>query len=153
MFGWMSVHGLGDLFHIDGRFTAAKYVDLLENFFLPSLRERNFPAHPGPFIFVQDRSPIHTANAVKQWFEGRDDVICLEWPSRGCDLNPIEHVWAYMVNGWEQLQERRPEQLLPHVRMDWENLRQKQRIIENWVSSMPNRLREVVEREGGWTHY
>ncbi|KAG0718363.1 putative low-specificity L-threonine aldolase 1 [Chionoecetes opilio] len=123
VFGWISMHGVGDVVNIEGRFTAAKYVDLLDNFLLPSLRDRHFPAHPGPIIFVQDRSPIHTARVVRQWFAGRDDLVLLDWPSKGCDLNPIEHVWAYMVNGWERQRERRPDQLLAHINRDWEILR------------------------------
>ncbi|KAG0728539.1 Transposable element Tcb1 transposase [Chionoecetes opilio] len=149
VFGWISMHGVGDVVNIEGRFTAEKYVDLRDNFLLPSLRDRHFPAHPGPIIFVQDRSPIHTARVVRQWFTGRDDLVLLDWPSKGCDLNPIEHVWAFMVNGWERQRELRPDQLLAHINRDLEILRRKQDIIENYVSSMPKRMREVIEREGG----
>ena len=147
------MHGVGDVVKIEGRFTAQKYVDLLENFFLNSLQERNVHAQPEPIIFVQDRSPIHMARVVKEWFAGRDDLVLLEWPSKGCGLNPIEHVWAYMVNGWESESEKRPHELEVHIKRDWESLRQKPHIIEHFVSSMPKRLQEVREREGGWTHY
>ena len=101
------MHGMGDVVKIEGRFTAEKYVDLLENFLLFSIREGNVHAHSGPIILVQDRSPIYMARIVKECFAGQDDLVLLEWPSKGCDLNPIEHVWAYMVNGCKIVSEKK----------------------------------------------
>lgn len=60
------MNGVGDVVRIDGRLTAEKYVHILEDFFLPSLRERDFHANPGQIIFVQDKSPIHMARIVKE---------------------------------------------------------------------------------------
>lgn len=68
-------------------------------------------------------------------------------------MNPIEHVWGYMVNSWTPGQERTSLELLHHVMGEWETLRRNQNIIYNLVKSVPDRLAEVIENEGGWTHY
>ena len=94
VWGWFSIHGMGDVKRIEGRFTAAKYLDILQDFFLPSLQVQNHPFPDGPILFVHDHSPIHTARVVNQWFDGREDLQLLNWPSKGCDMNPIENIWA-----------------------------------------------------------
>ncbi|KAK3881102.1 hypothetical protein Pcinc_014439 [Petrolisthes cinctipes] len=121
VWGWIFIHGMGDIVRIEGRFTAAKYLEILENFFIPSLQQRNHPFPPGPIIYVQDRCPIHTAHTVQEWFRGREDVELLDWPSKGADLNPIENVWANM----EPEMERRPEALMAHTQAQWEMFRNK----------------------------
>ena len=153
IWGWMSIHGVGDVGRIEESFNAEKYLEILENFFLPSLRERSFPFPPGPIIFVHDRCPVHMARAVQEWFARQDNLLLLEWPSKGCDCNPIEHLWANMVNAWEPENERTADQLMNHVRTQWELFRGKPHLIEKLVASMPRRLQEVAERGGGWTHY
>ena len=149
----MSVHGVGDVFRIEGRFNTEKYLELLQNSFLPSLRARNHPFPPGPIIFVQDRCPVHTARLVQDWFARQDQLKLLEWPSRGCDCNPIEHLWATIANSWNQEGERNPDELLDHINREWEALRARPQLANNLVQSMPRRLQEVIEKEGGWTRY
>lgn len=145
--------GVGDQIRIEGRFTAAKYLQILDEFLLPSLR-RHFPDRERPLIYVQDRSPIHMARAVREWFVNhRHELTTLEWPPKGCDCNPIENVWGYLVNGWDKERERNPHQLMAHIDREWERLRTKPHIIYNMVASMPERLQEVITRNGGWTHY
>lgn len=153
VWGYMTVHGLGDIFEINGRFTANKYVNLLEECFLPSLRERNFPFPPGPVVFIHDRCPIHTARLVQQWLANQQNLHVLDWPSKGCDMNPIENLWGSLVNTWEPERERTVAQLMEHTRTQWELLRGDQDLARNLVASMPNRLQEVIVKEGGWTRF
>ncbi|KAK3896189.1 hypothetical protein Pcinc_000111 [Petrolisthes cinctipes] len=117
------------------------------------LNQRSHPLPPGPVIYVQDRCPIHTAHAVQEWFRGREDVELLDWQSKGADLNPLENVWANMVNCWEPEMERRPEALMAHTQAQWEMFRNKPNEIRRIVASVPDRLRAVIEKEGGWTGY
>ena len=147
------MHGMGDIVQSDGRFTAAKYIDILENFFLPSVQQRNYPFPPGPIIFVQDRCPVHTAAIVREWFRGRQDLQLLNWPAKGADMNPIENIWANMVNTWEPEVERTQDALMAHTHAQWEMLRNKPMIVRNQVASMPDRMRAVIEKEDGWTQY
>ena len=48
------MHGVGELTDIDGKFTAEKYIEILEEVMLPSVREYALP-YPERIIFMQDR--------------------------------------------------------------------------------------------------
>ena len=85
-------HGMGDVFQTEGLFTADKYVTLLEEDFLPSLRNKDYIFSPGPIVFVQDKCPIRIARSVQQWFQRQGNIELLDWPSKGADINIIEHV-------------------------------------------------------------
>lgn len=148
--GWIFLYGVGELAEIGGRFTAEQYLEILEEVMLPSVRTYAFP-YPERVIFMQDNCPIHTARIVKRWFQDQRNMELLDWPSKSCDLNPIENVWANIVNVWEPQQERTFRQLMGHVQTEWEVLRRKPDIIYNHVASVPERLREVIESNGGWT--
>ena len=76
---------------IEGRFTADQYIEILEEVMLPSVRQYALP-YPERIIFMQDNCPIHKARVVNRWFQEQRDIELLDWPSRSCDLNPIENV-------------------------------------------------------------
>lgn len=153
VWGWISIYGMGDIMRIEGRFTAAKYIDILQDFFLPSLRQRNLPFPPGPIILVQDSCPVHTARAVQGWFKGQEDLQLLDWPSKEADMNPLENIWGNLVNCWEAERERTPAELLAHIHTQWELFRNQPQLVRDHVAAMPNRMRAVIEKEGGWTYY
>ncbi|KAG7156747.1 hypothetical protein Hamer_G006747 [Homarus americanus] len=52
VWGYISLHGMGDVFQIPGRFAANKYRDILRNQFLPLIQERNFPFPAEPITFI-----------------------------------------------------------------------------------------------------
>ncbi|KAG7163352.1 hypothetical protein Hamer_G004487 [Homarus americanus] len=52
VWGYISLHGTGDVFQIPGRFAANKYRDILRNQFLPLIQERNFPFPAEPITFI-----------------------------------------------------------------------------------------------------
>ena len=65
---------------------------------------------------MHDRCPIHTARVVQEWFEAQNNIQLLEWPSKGADINVIEHIWAQMVNTWKMEHERTSYELMDHVK-------------------------------------
>lgn len=152
LWGWISLYGVGELTDINGRFTADQYIEILEEVMLPSVRAYVLP-YPERIVFVQDQCPVHTARVVRQWFNEHQEIELLNWPPRGCDMNPIEDVWALMVNGWEPSEERTRQALLDHTQHEWELLRGKPHLIAKSVESMPRRLQKVIEMEGGWSCY
>ena len=69
-------------------------------------------------IYFQDNSSVHRAHIVSNWLAEQRDVAVLPWPSKACDLNPIENVWGNIVNTWEEGQERNLQNLQDHIRID-----------------------------------
>ncbi|KAK3884326.1 hypothetical protein Pcinc_011391 [Petrolisthes cinctipes] len=96
LFGWMHSSGVGELVDIGpGKFTGKRYIDILENAFLPSVRILLY-SYPEEFFLVQDNSPIHNCKVVKDWFSTHPEIKVLPHPPRSPDLNPIEYLWAAM---------------------------------------------------------
>lgn len=152
LWGWMSINGVGELTPINGRFTSEQYIEILEEVMLPSVRAYAFP-YPERFLFIQDRCPIHTSGIVQRWFREHPEIELMDWPSKGCDMNPIENLWGNLVNTWEPSEERTSHALFEHAIREWEILRRKPHLVRQHVESMPRRLQQVIEKEGGWTKY
>ena len=150
--GWLHINGVGELARIEGRFTSEQYLEILEEVMIPTVRAMAFP-YPEKILFMHDNSPVHTAHIVRRWFAEQRDVELFPWPSKACDLNPIEHVWACITNSWEQERERRPEDLWTHAQREWERLRRRPELPQQLFRSMPDRLQSVIDHQGGWTEY
>lgn len=104
------------------------------------------------FIFQQDNAPIHNASCVREWFEV-SGIQCLSWPSCSPDLNPIENLWGIMArkiytNG---KQYSNVADLKRAITETW--LEINEQVLQNLINSMPNRIFQVIENQGGCTKY
>ena len=70
VWGWIHLYGLGELAEIEGRFTADKYLEILEEVMVPSVRAMALP-FPERILFMQ----------VRFLFVGKDTIVSL--PRRG----------------------------------------------------------------------
>lgn len=52
VWGWMHLHGLGELVEIDGKYTTDKYLEILEEVMVPTVREIASP-FPQRILFIQ----------------------------------------------------------------------------------------------------
>ncbi|KAK3890934.1 hypothetical protein Pcinc_005101 [Petrolisthes cinctipes] len=75
--GWMWANGPRELIKIEGRFTGQKYIDVLENVLIPSVRHTAIP-HPHPIRLVHDRSPVHMCRVVQDWLRQHPEVEFLD---------------------------------------------------------------------------
>lgn len=93
VWGCITAKGPGPLYFVNGIMNADKYIQLLDNAFLPKLhllfrrRQR--------YIFQQDGAPCHTAKSVKNYLSSKNIPI-LDWPGNSPDMNPIENVWTVL---------------------------------------------------------
>ena len=143
--------GLGDLTRINGNLDSVQYIQILEAI-IPSIRATAIPA-PNPIHFVHDKSSIHTSHLVGDWFRQHPDIIVIDWPSKGCDINVIENVWAMTVRTWDLQEERTREAIVDHAVSEWENLRRLPNYCQRLVDSVPERLDTIIQANGGWGRY
>ena len=114
-----------------------------------SILERPMLEKMSNFIFMQDGAPAHTAKATQQWCQENLQSFWkkADWPGNSPDLNPIENLWAIVkerVNEKGQINNRK--ELIQTLKLAWETISPE--ILENLVSSMPQRIRLLLEREG-----
>lgn len=109
-------------------------------------------------------SAIHNARHTREWLALHPQLIALDWPTKGADMNPIENIWGYLVC---KLTKSRTGDGLPYhardannanllfelVRNEWEKLADNENILQHLIESMPERLQKVIDAEGGWTRY
>ncbi|KAJ4429346.1 hypothetical protein ANN_26351 [Periplaneta americana] len=152
--GWMSYDGPGVTERIDGRFNAGTYEHILENVFLLSVRER-FPQ--GTLLFQQDNHPVHYAASIQRWFQRRPEIEIINWPPKSPDLNVIENLCAELKKirtaTYAHRRPRNRDELWNQVVDTWEDLVGDQNLVHNLVTSMPDRLRAVIEADGMWTRF
>lgn len=149
--GWISIHGTGILWEIEGNLNSNSYINILNDVFLPSA-DTIFPNRN--FVFQQDNCPIHTANTVKTWFR-QNNFNVLDFPSRSPDLNIIENVWGLMANRMKLLNQRpqNRNELIDFVQAAWESVNENNNYFFNLYNSIPNRLEQVINRNGSMTRY
>lgn len=148
--GQICASGPGEIVQITGRLTGEDYKDILEDVFLPSARVF-FPE--GQITLVQDNSPIHTSRTVRQWFDQNPEIVCIPWPSKSPDLNPIENLWGLMVRNFNDRHNvRNRNELERNVKDVWENMRGSN-YCEQLVNSMGKRLSDCIENRGYYTKY
>lgn len=151
VWGWMSASGPGELAEISGRMNSEQYTSILDEVLLPSLNVY-FPELM-PIDFVQDNSGVHNSRFTQAWFSrNRNFVNSLPWPPKSPDLNPIENLWGLMVQEWDSNQARTREALVRHVHEIWDSFRGNN-VCYNMVSSMQERLQDVINAEGGYTRF
>ncbi|KAK3888513.1 hypothetical protein Pcinc_007428 [Petrolisthes cinctipes] len=156
LFGWIDGAGVSELTDVgEGRFTCEKYVEILDEVLLPSVRALLFP-YTLPFTLVQDNSPIHTSRIVKLWFHNHPEITVMPHPPRSPDLNPIEHIWAVMTKTCaKDVARHNRSAVVRSAQMAWEELRvpEGQELTQSLVASMPRRLNSVLAAGGGYTKY
>lgn len=150
VWGWVHRHGVGEVVAIDGKFSPDEYVEILEEVMLPSVRAYAVPP-PDTIVYMHDRCRVYRSPVVRQWFQDRESIDLLEWPSEGGDLNPIEGVWAGIAAAWDPAQRGTKEELLGHIRREWEAMRGRPELVSDQVSSLPDKLRSVIDAKGSWT--
>lgn len=103
-------------------------------------------------IFQQDNASIHASKETKQWMQN-NQIQVIDWPSLSPDLNPVENVWGWLVrrvyaNG---RQFGTILELKNTILEAWEECPQE--YLNNLIDSMPNRIFELIQRNGDKTHY
>lgn len=126
------------------------YIDVLNDYVLKT--RDHYHMDPDTFIFQQDNASAHTAQIVTEWFETQG-ITKMRWPPNSPDLNPIEHVWAYMKWRLSQYPTSPTSitELWERVQDIWEDLPKE--LLPTLYRSMPRRIDAVLKQKGGPTDY
>ncbi|CAD6196633.1 unnamed protein product [Caenorhabditis auriculariae] len=124
------------------------YQQLLAQHLLPYLRRRR----RANMIYQQDNASVHASNSTLAWLAAKN-VVLLDWPACSPDLNPVENLWSVLVRRVyaNAKQYTTVNDLKRAIRAEWDGLDKS--LLQSLVGSMPNRIFEVAQKQGGITHY
>jgi hypothetical protein len=114
--------------------------------FVDESRSKNFEP-----IVMEDNAPVH--KGVNKEERKRMNWIPYEHPPNSPDLNPIEHIWAYMKDQITRYYAHITSQaeMRRVVQEMWDNFMDTQ--WDGLIASMPARMRAVIAAKGGPTRY
>lgn len=145
--GAISANGTVCLEVVSHKINSEEYTSTLSATLLPILKKKY-----KKFTFQQDNASCHVSKISRAWF-GEHKINLLDWPPCSPDLNPIENVWGYLVHqvypnfkSYSTI-----EELTKAVVQEWNKLNPD--YISKLVNSMPDRLYQVIERQGKCTSY
>lgn len=145
--GWM---GLGPLKRIQGNLNSQAYQGQVIN----DLRETGESLVPprAKMIFQQDHAPAHHSRSTREYLAA-NGIEVLDWPGNSPDLNVIENVWAMVVQKMrgDRSLPKSSDELWARVLRAWDSI--PLRDVRKLFHTIPCRVQEVLENEGGPTHY
>lgn len=150
MWGCMTAQGVGYACHIDGHMDADTYTHILNTELLQTVDYYGLDVDS--FIFQQDNDPKHTSKQALNWLASKG-IQLLEWLAQSPDLNPIEHLWAYLKRRLAEY-DSEPKgilELLERVDTEWNKI--PPHICRDLIRSMPERIQAVLKTKGGFTKY
>jgi transposase len=146
VWGCFSSKGMGKLVFIDDTMDQWVYLNILKN----NLNESASLMGLESFIFQQDNDPKHTSKVITEYLE-QEKIPVLAWPSQSPDLNPIEHIWAYMKKELCGKNYRSKPDLKIKLLDIWNNIPKK--LIDNLIKSIPKRQINVLKSKGKYSKY
>ncbi|MCI4388749.1 hypothetical protein PGIGA_G00089470 [Pangasianodon gigas] len=142
IWGAFSFNGKMELQVVQGRQTAAGYVDMLQQ---ASLLTEGPRLCGKDWVFQQDNAEVHNARLMKDFFQ-YNNVALLDHPACSPDLYPLENVWGWMAR--EVYKNGRQFQTVDALReaifTTWSNVPTS--LLETVASSMPKRVFEVITK-------
>ena len=147
VWGCFTSKGPGALHIIEGKMDATKYVEILNNCLLSSVKALGMGRK---WIFQQDNDPKHTAKMTSKWFEEKK-INVLQWPSQSPDLNPIENLWRELKIAVHKRDPRNIQDLKKVCVEEWAKIKPDH--CKKLIATYKRRLEAVIANNGYATKY
>jgi len=131
-----------------GSMTSKTYIKLLKTSMVTNIVR----CSGEDFLFMQDNAPIHRSQETMTFFEEKG-IDLLVSPANSPDLNPVENVWGLLARRvYADSRHFSDVKTLQKAIEDcWAALTMEE--LRPFVSSMPDRIFEVIRNQGGNTKY
>ena len=128
--------------------TGAVYRRVLEEHLVPHGRAM----YRNNWLLADDNARPHRACVVDAYLH-EQDIIRMDWAPYRPDMNSIKHIWEEIGRGLEELNPRSVNlrQLGVVVQNLWQQIPLER--VQTLVSSMPRRVRALVDHRGSSTRY
>jgi len=149
VFGGFSASGMRVLHLFTERFTAKKYVEILDAELKPAIARDGQPS-----LYLSDNSPIHKAKVAQAWLRANipQYIPPKHWPGYSPDLNPIENAWARLKHEVAMSQPTNDTSLREAIENAWNSMMTPSYCTE-LAESMNQRITACVAANGGPTKY
>ena len=139
------------LYVLDKTLTSAEYTLALNTCLIPLVNQVRQSSGEQP-IFQHDGASAHRARATTRWLT-QQNIPTLSWPARSPDLNITENLFGILAREVyrDNVHFVTREELRDAIVKAWTNL--DQNTIRDLYNSLPNRIFEVITKQGGSTHY
>jgi len=148
-------YGPGYIAKIDETLDSQLYIEILREDLQMYVEEWGMAEDE--FIFQHDNDPKHTAKVTKAYLESTNlterKARLLYWPAQSPDLNPIEHMWAYLKIQLGKYPEhpKSCKELWERISIEWYKIPVE--YCRKLISSMPQRLQAVHRLKGKHPKY
>lgn len=115
VWGAISAAGPGNLHIIEGIMDHKYYINILRANLAETAEKLGLA---NDYYFYQDNDPKHKAHNVRCWLLYNCPHV-LETPPQSPDLNPIEHVWAYLEEKLRNYQISCKSDLISALKEEW----------------------------------
>lgn len=146
LWGGFCLFGKTKLCEIDGTVDGFCYIEILKSYLLKTANE----LCPDGWALQQDNAPCHNCiYSMQSLVELGVDFI--NWPANSPDLNPIENIWGLMKVIISKLPRTNVEEWKKSIHRVWESLSLE--YLKALIESMPKRIQQCIENNGGHTKY
>jgi len=101
----------------------------------------------GNYRLYMDNDPKHRSKKTRDWLKENGINAPNDWPSSSPDINPIENVWGLVARSIQKYYPKTIGDLRKQLRSAWRRIATPA-LCQSLIASMPNRLAQVLGKQG-----
>ena len=146
LWGGISMRGQTPLAICRGTIGSDEYIQTLDSYLIPTMQT----LYPDGYCLQQDNASCHVSRKTKEYLANQG-IAVLSWPAQSPDLNVIENVWGLIKTKLASVMRTTVEDWEQRIMAIWDEFSHD--YMKSLVESMPRRLQQCIERNGGHTDY